>query len=92
MLRVGESSVTGNPTEILEGETGIFAVLSPTGEDMLVCCPPGEHWFIQESRSRREVKEPGAFWKVTKIASWAVTIPVPSTWRCPQPSDWENMT
>src|SRR5229473_2868274 len=44
MLRIGESNDVQDVDAVLRNEVGILSVLAPTGEDMIVVCPPGGAW------------------------------------------------
>ena len=71
MLRIGDSKDVEDVNSFFENEVGIFNVLAPTGEDMIVMCPPGRSWFVQKSTYRPEADGTDKLWRVTKLASWA---------------------
>jgi hypothetical protein len=73
MLRVGDSSEVRDVNAFFSNEVGIFNAVAPTGEDMIVMCPPGQAWFVRKSTYRPEAEGSDESWRVTKLASWAVS-------------------
>jgi hypothetical protein len=75
MFRVGDSRHVHDPASLLAHEVGIFHVLAPSGEDMIVVCPPHQPWFIQRSIYRSEADGASELWCITRLVSWITDSP-----------------
>ncbi|PYU34575.1 MAG: hypothetical protein DMG31_05755 [Acidobacteria bacterium] len=74
MLRIGESNDVQDVDAVLRNEVGILSVLAPTGEDMIVVCPPGGTWSVQKSIYRPAADGADRLWHITKVASWVTSV------------------
>jgi hypothetical protein len=63
-LLLGESIYTFDPAVALRGESGTFCVITPTGEELLITCKPGNSIASVEWADHHEKKP----FTVTKIS------------------------
>ncbi|HEX4074905.1 MAG TPA: hypothetical protein VHX49_05870 [Candidatus Acidoferrales bacterium] len=69
MLRLNETILVDTPSLALEGERGVFELISPTGDVLRIECAPGLptgvplHVGFRPEKTRADLR-----WEVTKIA------------------------
>jgi hypothetical protein len=67
LLSVNDTLFVRNPSDILEKESGLFLVSSPTGEVKVVVCSPGGACLVKDTYHLPEAVRTDSFWRITKI-------------------------